>query len=60
MRLESLQRIRESLGEDFPACAQDCVRWARMRFEDLFSNRIKQLLHNFPLDKMLPNNIPFW
>ena len=60
MRLESLNRIRESLVEEFPESIADCIRWARLRFEDLFSNRIKQLLHNFPLDKMLPNNIPFW
>lgn len=29
----------------------DCVAWARLRFEELFNNTIRQLLHNFPIDQ---------
>jgi ubiquitin-activating enzyme E1 len=29
-------------------------------FEELFSNRIKQLLFNYPLDRVTDNGTPFW
>ena len=32
----------------------------RRAFEDLFSNRIKQLLFSFPLDRLTANGTPFW
>jgi hypothetical protein len=32
----------------------------RRMFEELFSNRIRQLLHNFPLDRLTATGTPFW
>jgi ubiquitin-activating enzyme E1 len=32
----------------------------RLRFEDLFSSRIRQLMHSFPLDKLTSSGTPFW
>ena len=32
----------------------------RKAFEELFSNRIKQLLFSFPLDRLTSNGTPFW
>ena len=32
----------------------------RVRFEDLFSNKVRQLLHNFPLDRLTYTGAPFW
>lgn len=32
----------------------------RKCFEDLFANKIKQLLHNFPLDRLTAAGTPFW
>jgi len=39
---------------------QDCVQWAREEFEDMFVNRQKQLLFNFPLDHVDRNGVKFW
>eukprot|EP01102_Stenamoeba_stenopodia_P002416 TRINITY_DN1223_c0_g1_i3.p1 TRINITY_DN1223_c0_g1~~TRINITY_DN1223_c0_g1_i3.p1 ORF type:complete len:1075 (+),score=292.55 TRINITY_DN1223_c0_g1_i3:144-3368(+) len=39
---------------------ENCVRFARLKFEELFSHRIKQLLHSFPADHVLENGVPFW
>jgi ubiquitin-activating enzyme E1 len=38
----------------------DCITWARFLFEELFVNSIKQLLHNFPADKLTSAGVPFW
>eukprot|EP00672_Neobodo_designis_P022555 CAMPEP_0174828300 /NCGR_PEP_ID=MMETSP1114-20130205/1243_1 /TAXON_ID=312471 /ORGANISM="Neobodo designis, Strain CCAP 1951/1" /LENGTH=1030 /DNA_ID=CAMNT_0016062013 /DNA_START=130 /DNA_END=3222 /DNA_ORIENTATION=+ len=43
-----------------PTSAQDCVAWARLRFEDSFNLNIRQLLHNMPPDFVTPNGQPFW
>jgi ubiquitin-activating enzyme E1 len=50
-RLETLRRIHESLVSGRPTSFEQCVNWARMRYEDLFHNTIAQLLHNFPADR---------
>ena len=36
------------------------MTWARLRFEELFANNIKQLLFNFPLDSVTSTGTPFW
>ena len=33
-----------------PKTFADCVAWARLKFEELFSHTIKQLLQGFPPD----------
>lgn len=38
----------------------DCVKWARLHFEENFSNQIKQLLFNFPSDQQTSTGQPFW
>ena len=60
MKFDTVKRLKESLVTQRPSTINDCVTWARHWFEDLFSNRIKQLLHNFPLDRMTSNGTPFW
>jgi ubiquitin-activating enzyme E1 len=60
IKLETLQRLQESLVTQRPKSITDCVIWARHCFEDLFANRIKQLLHNFPLDRLTSSGTPFW
>ncbi len=39
---------------------EDCIVWARLKFEDLFANQIKQLLYNFPRDSVTSTGAPFW
>jgi len=51
-KLETLERLKSSLVDDRPMSFEDCISWARFKFEDLFSNQIKQLLYNFPRDQV--------
>jgi ubiquitin-activating enzyme E1 len=60
IKLETLQRLKDSLIFSKPNSIADCVTWARKQFEDLYANRIKQLLHNFPLDRITSSGTPFW
>jgi ubiquitin-activating enzyme E1 len=39
---------------------EQCVHWARNLFEELYVNKINQLLHNFPLDYVDQHGTPFW
>lgn len=43
-----------------PTSQEDCVAWARVKFEELFANNIKQLLHAFPKDKLNEKGERFW
>lgn len=43
-----------------PLTFQDCIAWARLKFEDLYSNQIQQLLFNFPADRKTESGAPFW
>jgi len=38
----------------------DCVRWARLTFEENFVNKILELTHNFPQDYKTSTGAPFW
>jgi hypothetical protein len=39
-----------ALTRDKAISFEQCVIWARLRFEELFNNNIQQLLFNFPRD----------
>ncbi|KAK2862011.1 hypothetical protein Q5P01_001544 [Channa striata] len=63
--LEVLGGVRSSLsnmkdGGERPASWEDCVRWARCKWETLFNNHIRQLLHCFPPDQVTPSGLLFW
>lgn len=60
VKLETLNRMHTALVASRPHNIEDCIVWARLQFEDLFSNRIKQLLHTFPVDKLTSSGAPFW
>uniref|UniRef100_UPI0037E71DDB ubiquitin-like modifier-activating enzyme 1 n=1 Tax=Semicossyphus pulcher TaxID=241346 RepID=UPI0037E71DDB len=47
-------------GGQRPTCFEDCVSWARCKWETLFNNDIRQLLHCFPCDQMTASGLPFW
>lgn len=57
---DRLEAVRRNLVEDVPGCFADCVRWACLRFQELFSSTIRQLLFNFPRDSMTSSGTPFW
>lgn len=58
--LESLQSIKKLLIDERPTSLADCIKWARFRFQELFTSQIAQLLFNFPPDQSTPSGQPFW
>ncbi|XP_020583195.1 ubiquitin-activating enzyme E1 1-like [Phalaenopsis equestris] len=55
-----LERVIECLDKDRCDTFEDCVSWARLRFEDYFANRIKQLTFTFPEDAVTSSGSSFW
>lgn len=57
---EAIDAIRDCLVLNRPMYFADCVKWARLRFEDLFQNTILQLLFIFPPTQVTTEGVPFW
>ena len=55
-----LETINQYLTTDKPYTFEDCIKWARLQFEDKFAHDIKQLLYNFPKDAVTSKGEPFW
>jgi len=58
-KMDTVRSIVETLTGE-PKTLEDCVSWSRLLFEQLFSNQIKQLLHNFPEDQVTSTGGKFW
>lgn len=56
---EQLKQIQRFLV-DRPTKFSECVQWARLQFQDNYSNEISQLLFNLPKDQVNSNGTPFW
>mmetsp|Transcript_26964 Transcript_26964/g.56933 ORF Transcript_26964/g.56933 Transcript_26964/m.56933 type:complete len:1065 (+) Transcript_26964:440-3634(+) len=59
-KYETIMSIRKTLVDERPVSFEDCVVWARLKFETLFNNQIRQLLHNFPEDQVTSSGTKFW
>eukprot|EP00850_Spirogloea_muscicola_P006022 SM000028S10116 [mRNA] locus=s28:400396:407415:- [translate_table: standard] len=59
-RVPLLETLRDALLRHRPLGFEACMEWARLLFEDLFSNAIKQLGHNFPPGMTTSSGAPFW
>jgi len=59
-KLETAMAIHKTLVEERPMSFEDCVVWARLKFETLFNNQVRQLLHNFPEDQITSSGTKFW
>ncbi|XP_022752921.1 ubiquitin-activating enzyme E1 1-like [Durio zibethinus] len=57
---DNLERILECLDQEKCVTFQDSVTWARLRFEDYFVNRVKQLIFTFPEGSATSTGTPFW
>lgn len=49
-----------ALIDDKPKDFADCVKWARLYWEESYANQIKQLLYNFPPNQITSSGQPFW
>jgi len=57
---QTLEIIRDYLVLSKPLRFEQCVAWARFKFESYYNNDIRQLLHNFPKDSVTSSGTPFW
>lgn len=57
---ELLERVVECLVSEKCHTFEDCILWARKKFEDYFSNRVKQLTYTFPEDATTSTGALFW
>lgn len=57
---ELLERVVECLVSERCETFEDCISWARTKFEDYFSNRVKQLTYTFPENATTSGGAPFW
>ncbi|KAK1421694.1 hypothetical protein QVD17_24240 [Tagetes erecta] len=57
---DNLERVLECLEKERCESFVDCITWARLKFEDYFSNRVKQLTFTFPEDSVNSSGTPFW
>jgi len=60
IQLEIVSGIHASLVTDKAVSFENCIQWARLQFEQSFTNNIKQLLYNFPADLITSSGTPFW
>eukprot|EP00257_Ricinus_communis_P008710 XP_002526617.3 ubiquitin-activating enzyme E1 1 isoform X1 [Ricinus communis] len=57
---DTLEHVVELLDKEKCETFQDCITWARLKFEDYFANRVKQLIYTFPEDARTNTGAPFW
>ncbi|TPX71107.1 hypothetical protein SpCBS45565_g01260 [Spizellomyces sp. 'palustris'] len=57
---ENIESIFNFLVTQKPTLFEECIAWARLKFEELYTNTIKQLLFNFPKDAVTSSGTPFW
>ncbi|KIV87659.1 hypothetical protein PV11_03191 [Exophiala sideris] len=55
-----LESLRDFLVSEKPNDFNDCITWARMKFEKEYHNAIAQLLYNFPKDSKTSTGAEFW
>ncbi|XP_061347151.1 ubiquitin-activating enzyme E1 1-like [Gastrolobium bilobum] len=57
---DNLERVLECLDKEKCETFEDCITWARLKFEDYFADRVKQLAYTFPEDAATSTGAPFW
>ncbi|GLI63113.1 hypothetical protein VaNZ11_006018 [Volvox africanus] len=57
---QQLEAVAEVLLDNRSTTFEQCITWARLRFQDYFHNRIAQLTYTFPEDATTSTGAPFW
>ncbi|KAH9853563.1 ubiquitin activating enzyme [Lenzites betulinus] len=57
---EQVEQIASYLVTSKPLTFEECIVWARLQFEEKYSNSIKQLLYSLPKDAVTSTGQPFW
>lgn len=53
-------QVVEVLAAEKVSTFEDCIEWARLKFQDYFHNRVAQLVFTFPEDAVTSTGSPFW
>jgi ubiquitin-activating enzyme E1 len=57
---ENVEKVAECLLSSRCATYEECIAWARRRFQDSFHDKIAQLTFTFPEDAATSTGSPFW
>mgnify|MGYP000926696280 CR=1 FL=1 len=59
---QEIKTLREAVNllKKRPTNFQDCIKYARQKFQKYFVNDIRQLLYTYPLDAKTKEGNPFW
>ncbi|XP_030537490.1 ubiquitin-activating enzyme E1 1 [Rhodamnia argentea] len=57
---DTVERVLECLEKERCETFENCIAWARLKFEDYFADRVKQLIYTFPEDAATSTGAPFW
>lgn len=57
---EQMSKVVEVLGEGRCTTFEECLQWARLKFQDYFHDRVAQLVYTFPEDAVTSTGNPFW
>ncbi|KAI0638099.1 ubiquitin activating enzyme [Trametes polyzona] len=57
---EQVEQIVSYLVTNKPLTFEECIVWARLQFEEKYSNSIRQLLYSLPKDAVTSTGQPFW
>ncbi|XP_052780661.1 ubiquitin-like modifier-activating enzyme 1 isoform X2 [Mya arenaria] len=58
--IETLDTVRKVLVDQKPGSFEDCVKYARLMWQENYHNTIQQLLYNFPADQTTSSGAAFW
>ncbi|GMS96394.1 hypothetical protein PENTCL1PPCAC_18569 [Pristionchus entomophagus] len=59
-QMDVLTSVKKLLVDERPKTAEECVRWARILFQEKFHDDIAQMLHAFPPDQVTDTGAKFW
>lgn len=57
---ENLRGVFDALITDRCSTFEECIRWARLKFQSQFHDRIRQLTYTFPEDAKTSTGALFW
>lgn len=57
---EKIETVAETLTTDLCRSFDDCIKSARLKFEEYFHNKIAQLIYTFPEDATTSSQTAFW
>ena len=57
---EILEAVVEFTTSGLVQTMEECIVWARLKFEEYFANKIKQLIFSCPEDMKNASGAPFW